>query len=75
LAERPQSGQDESVNGTASWIILTAIVAVASGFVWRFRERLVGHGVFVSRGVVLYVLALSLIVSGLGLSVVLIRIA
>ena len=63
------------MNGTSSWVILTAIFAVASGLLWRFRDRLVGHGVFVSRGVVLYGLALTLITSGLGLAVVVVKIA
>jgi hypothetical protein len=75
LAERSQPSKDRRVIGTASWIILTVIFSVASGFLWRNQERLVGHSLFVSRGIVLYFVALGVIVSGLGLSVVLIRIA
>jgi uncharacterized iron-regulated membrane protein len=61
-----------------SWVILivfTVGFAVLGGVLWHVRERLVGHGVFASRGVVLYAFALSLIVCGLGLAALLVKAA
>jgi hypothetical protein len=63
------------MKGTAFWVALTVVLAVADGLLWRFRGRLVGHGIFVSRGVVPYAFALILITAGLAFADVLIRIA